>query len=326
MREIGGYFGLEGSLNKDYHFGDNVLKLNNARNCLKYLIKNYKYKSMYIPYYICDSVLNVLDEEKVEVLFYSLNENFVPMDLENFNKDIPLLYVNYFGVNSKNLAYISNLHSNLIVDNSQAFFFDCEHKNIAQFYSCRKFLGVPDGAYLEINDKNFKEVEPVSAFDVSYDRYTYILKRIDTSAGEAYGDFQENEEYHDNIDIKLMSKTTERFLSLLDYDFIKNQRKANFEKLHNELSKYNELNIDSTVSQNAPLCYPFLVSKDGLRELLIENKVFVARYWPNVLDLENKDDFEYRLGKYLLPLPIDQRYNSDDMQYIIDIVKDKLDE
>ena len=69
-----------------------------------------------------------------------------------------------------------------------------------------------------------------------------------------------------------------------------------------------------------PMVYPYMVAKEGLREKLIANKVFVARYWPNVLDWTEKSSIEYQLTEQMQPLPIDQRYGEEDMNRIIELV------
>ena len=71
------------------------------------------------------------------------------------------------------------------------------------------------------------------------------------------------------------------------------------------------------------MVYTFLTPIQGLREKLIENKVFVARYWPNVLEWTTKDDIEYLITYQMLPLPIDQRYGEGDMKRITDIIRNK---
>ncbi len=322
MREIGGFFGLEDGKYKEYHSGDNILKLNNARNSLRYLIRMYSYKTMYVPFYICDSVLNMLKEENIDILFYEINEKFMPINLYAFNSEIPFLYINYFGICEKNIEEISKINSRIIVDNSQGFF--TKLTNHTAFNSCRKFFGVPDGAYLNINDNELRESSKIDAKERSYDRVEYILKRTDLSASEAYDDFKENELYHDKVEVMTMSNLTEKMLMLIDYDNVKMKRTTNFKRLHELLSKYNELFIDKEMSKYSPLCYPFLISNDGVREILTSKKIYVARYWPNILDLD-KNKFEYKLGKYLLPLPIDQRYDTKDMEYIVNILLEYLD-
>ena len=69
-----------------------------------------------------------------------------------------------------------------------------------------------------------------------------------------------------------------------------------------------------------PMVYPYMVTKEGLREKLIENKIFVARYWPNVLDWTKKGSVEYLLTEQIQPLPTDQRYGEEDMKYTINII------
>ena len=44
-----------------------VIKLNLARNCLKYLIQVYAIRRIYLPYYTCSVVWNSAREEKWEV-------------------------------------------------------------------------------------------------------------------------------------------------------------------------------------------------------------------------------------------------------------------
>ena len=55
--------------------------------------------------------------------------------------------------------------------------------------------------------------------------------------------------------------------------------------------------------------------------MLIANKVFVAKYWPNVDEWAGKDALETWMANYILPLPIDQRYGKEDMERIIQILK-----
>ena len=90
--------------------------------------------------------------------------------------------------------------------------------------------------------------------------------------------------------------------------------------LHEILREDNNLEL-SLEEDEEPMVYPFLAPIKELREKLIENKVFVARYWPNVLEWTTKDDIEYLLAYQMQPLPIDQRYEYNDMKRIIQIVK-----
>lgn len=68
------------------------------------------------------------------------------------------------------------------------------------------------------------------------------------------------------------------------------------------------------------MVYPYLTDVADLRNKLIENKVFVATYWPNVFDWCKESDIEYKLAKYIFPLPCDQRYGEEDMERIINLI------
>jgi hypothetical protein len=67
------------------------------------------------------------------------------------------------------------------------------------------------------------------------------------------------------------------------------------------------------------MVYPYLTDDTTLRQRLIVNRIYVATYWPNV---EKENYFEYELRTNLLPLPIDQRCNSKQIDRIINGIKD----
>lgn len=68
--------------------------------------------------------------------------------------------------------------------------------------------------------------------------------------------------------------------------------------------------------------YP-LYMEDGneLRKKLIANKIYVSTLWPNVITDELKATLEYDMALNILPLPCDQRYDEEDMEYMIEIIK-----
>ena len=56
--------------------------------------------------------------------------------------------------------------------------------------------------------------------------------------------------------------------------------------------------------------------------MLLNSKVFVAKYWKSVLDDCEVSEIERRLVEDILPLIIDQRYELDSMTKIITLIKD----
>ena len=69
------------------------------------------------------------------------------------------------------------------------------------------------------------------------------------------------------------------------------------------------------------MVYPLLVksmdSDKEMRSELIENNIYIATYWAGQKDKGYGD----KLEKYLLPLPIDQRYSVEDMEYMVNKIK-----
>ncbi|MCK4823908.1 hypothetical protein KA005_49600, partial [bacterium] len=108
----------------------------------------------------------------------------------------------------------------------------------------------------------------------------------------------------------------------ISYSNTKKRREENFLFLHKRLRNINALEIN-TGNLKGPMVYPFMIEKEGLKEWLIENKIYVATYWKNVFDWVSEKDFEFNLAKYLIPLPVDQRYEKNDLLKIIETIKCK---
>jgi hypothetical protein len=316
MREIGGYFELE--LNKGEHYHQDCLKLNSGRSCLNYLLCSKNIKKIYLPYYICESVVRTIVKHDIKIEYYHINESFEPI----FNKSLDecefILYVNYFGICDLVVSKIINKYKNVICDNTQAFF-SLPLPNVDTFYSARKFFGVSDGGYLYTD----KIIEHDLEKDQSYYRMQHLLKRRDQSASEAYHLFKDNELQISESGLKLMSHLTSDIMSSVNYDKAKTRRKNNFFKIDEKFGGINVLNFSDRVDF-IPMTYPLLILKTGIKESLIENGVFIPTYWPEVKDKVSQDSFEWLLCEYLISLPIDQRYDSEEMEYMIRKVEEAL--
>ena len=69
------------------------------------------------------------------------------------------------------------------------------------------------------------------------------------------------------------------------------------------------------------MVYPYMTGNSTLRQKLIERKVFVATYWPNVRKWCRQGDWESGIAWKTVFLPIDQRYGEEDMQSVVKIIK-----
>ena len=314
MEAIGGYFSLELPLHEEFH--KDAIRLNTGRNCLEYILRVRGYKKVYVPYYTCEAVLEPFKKLGIPYEFYHIDIRFEICDRFTLKADEALLYTNYFGLKQHYVEHLSGkFGSRLIVDNTQAFYAK-PLDGIDTFYTCRKFFGVADGAYLytdKLLDEDFMQ-------DESYDRMAHLLKRIDLSAEKGFADFRKVDDGLDNQPILRMSKLTQRVMQSIDYEAAAKKRRNNYKYLHGVLGEKNSIEL-SLDEETIPMVYPFLTSIKGIREKLIENKIFVARYWPNVLDWTTEKDVEYLLTYKMQPLPIDQRYNTANMGAIVRIIE-----
>lgn len=117
-----------------------------------------------------------------------------------------------------------------------------------------------------------------------------------------------------------MEKKTRAFLEYVDWNSIKKVRIQNFRILHKILKKDNQINLD--FESETPYIYPLLTEQTNLREYLIKNKIYVPQWWKEVLRCNKSSEYEKMLAVNLIPLPIDQRYSSKDMEQMASIILD----
>lgn len=312
-KPIGGYFELE--LHKGEHYHKNAIRLNTARNCFEYVLRSRGYAKVYVPYYTCEVMLEPIRKLKISCEFYHINEKLEPVASPKLNANDAFLYTNYFGLKQDCVKHLTEVYGNqLIVDNAQAFYAE-PIQGIDTFYSSRKFFGVPDGAYLYTEKRLEQDFEQ----DVSCERMSHLLKRIDLGAELGFHDFRTNDDSLCNQEIKWMSKLTESLLSGIDYKEAKQRRRENYTLLNDALKEPNLVHFELK-NETVPMVYPYLTNEPSLRKTLIENRVFVATYWPNVLEWTSNGMIEKGLMENLIPIPCDQRYGEKEMASIVSLV------
>ena len=316
---IGGYFGLADRDLENGRYPVDGARVNTARNALEYiLLQMLDAKKVYLPLYTCEAVIEPLKRLQVSFDFYHIN-----MNLE-MAEDIPVedgTYVivnNYFGVKDAYVAQMAEEYGkHLIVDNAQALFAPVL-PGVKAIYSARKFVGVADGGFaVGVSDV------PLLMYDEDITEHNSHLQiRKEHGAEAGFKDYQENEKRLDNQPIRMMATSTRDILMHIDYEKVIAKRRENYRILHEALKEQNQLQLPDIDSFACPMVYPFLPKEDAnLRQRLIENRIYVARYWPNVLDWCRPRDIEKTLAKDMIPLPVDQRYGEEEMKRIIEIIK-----
>jgi len=322
---LGGYIELELPV-KDQHWLANAYKFNSARAALTSLIAQLTIKEVWLPRYLCDSIINTFDGGKVQLKFYELAEDFTIKSELSLGEHSLLLYVNYFGVCTEQaLCVISQYGANkVVIDNSQAMFCD-PLETLATIYSPRKFFGLPDGGLLYSDDPRIKQ--PEGRDNTSETRMGHLISRLTNSPEKAYQKYLEAEQAIVDLPVLGMSELTERLMHSVDFEAAKFARGRNARHLHNYLGKYNRLNLNfdditaHSTQHTAPLCYPFLPNVNTARRAdLIKKRVFIPSYWPEVMTRVDEGNFEWDLVTNGLFLPCDQRYTEHDMDRLVHLL------
>lgn len=315
MKEIGGYMELD-----EYHLPmphQGAVGLNCGRNCLAYLIMAKGIRKIALPYFLCHSVKDVCYSYHVQVRFYHVDGSFLPQDV-SVDEDEWLYLVNYYGqVGADTIRAVSEAHRNLIVDYTQAYFAE-PVEGVDSIYSCRKFFGVADGAFLYTD----RELKGDLAYDESYQRMLFVLGRYERTAQEFYAYSVENNEMFSGEPVKRMSKLTRNLLHGIDYGRVERRRTKNYEYLSERLGGINQLELKEV---GGAFSYPCMVSNaPDIRRNMVKKGIYIPVLWGNVLEDAREGSWDYRLANDVLSLPCDQRYGEEEMEIICSTLLEEM--
>lgn len=314
MKEYGGYIEFENYHGNILH--DGAISLNCGRNALAYLCEAKRIKKLYLPYFLCSSVPNLCNKIGVEYGCYHINEKFEPVFNQALGEDEWLYIVNFYGqLDNDYLVEWKRKCGRVIVDNAQSYF-QMPVEGIDTLYTCRKYFGVTDGAFLYTDTELSRKISQ----DESFERMHFLLGRFERSANEFYSEYVANNKLFATEPVKQMSRLTENLLRGIDYASVAKRRQENFEFLNTELRNINELKLKSV---NGAFMYPLLLQNGAaVRKELQKEKIYIPTLWPNVLEECPKDSLEYHYAANILPIPVDQRYGIEDIKYLVEVIKD----
>ncbi|MBO7509653.1 MAG: hypothetical protein J6T35_00570 [Bacteroidales bacterium] len=318
--EIGSFLELQFPKGLEYYRQKNdIIRLNTGRAAIWHAFRLTGADRIWIPYYQCDSVRDFLCKKGVDVLYYSMDRHFNPVDLHP-DEDDAVLLVNYFGVMSASrMAELAHPYPHAIIDNCQAFF-SAPLAGLYNVYSARKFVGVPDGAYVLGPDAELFSSSYPQGY--SSDTAQFLLQRIEYGCeGKGYEARMINEHRIDSEDVMKMSPLTRAILDGTDYLEICEKRRANFSYAHSLFGRVNQIDaMRHYDGETVPMVYPLVVEDDALLNRLLQAKHFQGHWWSYLLDEVPADSFEYWMSRYMIPVTIDQRYGRRELDYLADII------
>lgn len=353
MKEYGGYIELDTYRGREYY--PELLALNSGRGALRFLIRLRGIRKLCLPAFCCDTVREACEREGISWEYYSIDSRFRPLFRGELGEGEWLYVVNLYGVISQEeMEALAGRFGRVIGDYTHSFFLP-PLKGGDTLYSCRKFFGVADGAYLALGsgiplsgEENLRVLEQeklsvrasgqeklsLAALvlaeeayasleeDKSYGRMHFLLGRYEGQASDFYREYANNNEIFSQEPVKRMSRLTHNLLRAVDYEEVKKRRSENFAFLSEKLGERNRLALPMVAGAYA---YPFWIKGEGisggvLRRELIRRKVYIPVLWPEVLTLCGEESLEHQMAENILPLPVDQRYGEKEMREILEIL------
>ena len=314
MKEIGGYIELDADDRPMLHEG--ALALNCGRNALAWLLHARNIKKLWIPRLICDSVTGVCDREGIPWAFYGIGPDLRPAEDVVLGDGEWFYFVNYYSLfgNDAIAAVADRYGGRVIVDNAQSYF-QPPLPGVDTLYTCRKYFGVADGAFLYSDAPGGIDGLPL---DKSFDRMRFLLGRVERPASDFYAEYVANNAHFAAEPVKRMSRLTRQLLHGIDYERVRAARERNYAILHARLGSLNRLALPGNPGT---FMYPLLRENGAaVRKRLQAQRIYVPTLWPAVFGWCGEEADEHRLARDILPLPIDQRYGPEDMEYLAEAV------
>ena len=347
VREIGSSFSAPFSDEKSQEYpsstffhGDDkkTIFLSTGRSCIREILKHTdnSVKRAIVPSFTCESVIEPFLENGYEVYPYSINEDMtidiaaLKSQIEEINPSI-ILYHRYFGFDTcKGIDELIYTINDIITieDETQYMFSDrTQSKADYQFGSIRKWLSVPDGAYLVGKEKTLDQpCDEDSEFvcieqEAMSQKQAFLEKKSDDKSYQQL--FAKGRSYIDSQrQTYSISKISNRVLEITDWKKFKLTRKNNASVLIEGLQGFSWFKCVFNVLPEGvvPFMIPLLVyeKRKEFQNYLASQKIFATIIWGCPEYLKNKiGKVDEQVYNEILCISCDQRYDTDDMKRIV---------
>jgi len=310
-----------------------------------------------LPDYFCwDAVLPLI--KGIKVRFVKIGDRLLP-EIESLNREMrdpklrAVIFLDYFGLCDlrAQLKLIKLKRPDILIgiDAAQAFL---GLFNVTMRYpgvdavvsSPRKVLPIPDGGLVLMGNHNTMPILSRTERSVERDalflaagtlREAVVNRKLDEDLSAAmevlYVELFDRHKGLISPEIELISLLSAEIIRRTDLRKVANQRSANIACLQRILFNGRSRNIlrpALPTLNGAGLAFPIRVTsghRDPLRSYLRAKGYFCAVHWPVPDQANSILGTEARcLANELLSLPVDQRYNEDDMCQLANAIEDYL--
>lgn len=281
-----------------------------------------------LPDYLCSSVLVPVKALGLDFTFYPIDEQ-LELEPQSFStlykKDSAVLVINYFGLKdlSAQIHTIRSLdeHAIIIEDDVQAYY---EFKKSLgdvdfKFTSLRKTFAVPDGGLVKTK-LQLPKVEAPNTFG-QYKAAAALLKsmREGNFNDQIYLEmFEKGEDLIDDELESSMSNIARKLYTIVDESRVKIRRLNNASYLVEHLNRIGIKPMLPLLEDHVPLFIPVVLNnRDEIRRRMFQHEVFCPVHWPlDGMSVKRGAD----MAKHELSLIVDQRYNKNDMDFMINLM------
>ena len=325
--------------------GSDYVWLSTGRSAIKYVIntiesRNSSLKKVAVlPSFTCDTVFEPFLKAGYEVYYYPIEKDLTTTSDAIMKTVIEhdasiILFHRYFGFDTldgqvnKMCEILRGLGKYTIEDCTQ-----CLYSNISRadsdfmVGSIRKWTGTPDGGFAVCREGVFenkpkvtdKELEAAKV-KASFAKYRFLFEH-EGDKSEMLAMYRVAEDIlNDQSAIYALSETSVKVQANLDKENLKSKRRVNFRLLEDYFKEPVE-KVFALDSKEVPLYFPILVEdRAALQKHLVSNAIYAPVVWPKDENQPAQCDGAENAYQHLLCIPIDQRYDADDMNRIVETI------
>ena len=327
--------------------GNDYVWLSTGRSATSFAIKTIEErhpdlkKTAVLPPFTCHTVIEPFLKAGYAAYHYPVDDKLMAtadgiMECVKEHDASIVLFHHYFGFNTLPdmdalCEELRRQHRYTIEDCTQCLYSGHAISD-ADFFvgSIRKWHGTPDGGFVSCRDYLFGE-KPMRSDEelesakvkASYTKYKYLFEK----EGDKPTFLQLYREAEDLLESQTkfyaISPTSGMLQSNLDVSFLRSKRRNNYQTLLSGLADSSKVKpiYDQLGDDAVPLYFPMIVEdRTSLQAHLVKNDIYAPVVWPKPECLgEVCKEAEY-LYEHLLCIPIDQRYDTGDMNRVAETI------
>ena len=326
----------------------NLQKFRSGRDALKAVAIGFQNQTstVLLPALCCESMVSPFVLNGYKVVFYKINEDYTA-DVDDVEKKLEqgclLLYMSYFGVKPFAVLCLQRWKEQkacvLIEDRTQNALHKMEQQEFTPdviISSIRKWIALPDGGLLW-SKKYFKD-NTKSELSFTQQRFEAMRKKsayLSDGLEEVKTAYRQMlqwsaEKLDEDADAYTISSQSDDMLKRMDFRRILLARQRNVETLKemlNDCTLQNKVKYVTEKPEESALYFPILVEKrDELQKALAKKNIYCPVIWPIPQEAQGICEVAEYTANHMLALPCDQRYTTDDMKYIAEVVQSLLSE